>query len=74
MADADARREVELEATKTEVREVRTNLATEIDGVCAQIIKQKLKDYERVVNAFSKFFNEDELNQVLDRKADIELI
>ena len=59
---------------KREVQDFQRNIATEIDGICAEIIKKKLIQYERVANSFAHFFNQDELNQVLDRKADLELI
>lgn len=37
-------------------------------------LETKLKNYERVAKQFSQFFDEDELGQIIDRKADVELI
>jgi spore coat polysaccharide biosynthesis protein SpsF (cytidylyltransferase family) len=42
--------------------------------LCTEITNRKLNQYERVANSFSKFFNQDELSEILDRKADLELI
>jgi len=63
-----------MEKQKREVQDFQRNIATEIDGICGGIIKKKLIQYDRVANSFQHFFNQDELNQVLDRKADLELI
>jgi len=74
LTDNDVRRQEELDKTRGEVHDFQGNIASEIDGICTEIIKKKLNQYERVVTAFSQFFNQDELNQLLDRKADLELI
>ena len=42
--------------------------------MCTEITTKKLEQYDRVAAAFQKFFNQDELGEILDRKADIELI
>jgi hypothetical protein len=33
-------------------------------------IDAKMKDYSRVMHAFKKFFNQDELEKILDTKVD----
>lgn len=49
-------------------------VTSEIDRICCNIIEDKLLKYERVAKSFSKFFEQDELERIIDRKADIELV
>jgi len=49
---------------------MKLQLDTEIDN----LIENKLKQYDRVLAMFGEFFNAEALGQIIDRKADIELI
>ena len=38
------------------------------------ILKEKLTQYDKVVTSFKKFFDQEEIGALIDRKADIELL
>ena len=40
----------------------------------SDFMKNKLMQYEKVVNSFKKFFDQEEIGALIDRKADIELL
>jgi len=52
----------------------RAGVADEIESLCTEITSRQLSQYDRVAKSFQKFFNQDELETILDRKADLELI
>lgn len=41
-----------------------------VDEMVNESIDAKMKDYSRVMHAFKKFFNQDELEKILDTKVD----
>lgn len=43
---------------------------TSVDEMVNDSINEKMKDYNRVMHAFKKFFNQDELEKILDTKVD----
>jgi hypothetical protein len=46
-------------------------LDNKIDNFCKIILNQKMAKYDRIINQFSKFKNENSLQEILDRKADV---
>lgn len=46
-------------------------LDNKIDNFCEIILNQKMAKYDRIINQFSKFKNENSLQEILDRKADV---
>lgn len=42
--------------------------------MCKIVVEEKFHNYEKVYKAFQKFFNSDELDFIISRKADIELV
>ena len=38
------------------------------------MVNKKLSEYDRIAKCFSKFFEQDELQYIIERKADIELV
>lgn len=70
----DQKREVIINQQKSELKAFKDNISQHIDNLCTDITNKKLNSYEKVCNSFQKFFNQDELSEILDRKADLELI
>jgi hypothetical protein len=50
------------------------NLKTSNESFCLDTVTLKLEEYASVVKKFEMFFDQDEVAQLLDRKADIELV
>lgn len=42
--------------------------------MCSDMVELKLMGYDRVAASFSKYFDQDELQYIVERKADIELV
>ena len=45
-----------------------------MSGRCKELMKTSLAKYEAVCNSFSRFFDSDDLNLALERKADIGMV
>jgi hypothetical protein len=56
------------------MKDYKEQMAALIDELCTKITTNKLSQYDRVAKSFTRFFNQDELGQILDKKADLELI
>ena len=54
--------------------QVQTDLKKKIGEICEQTLKFKLVNYEKVYKDFAKFFHEDELQILLDQKADMSML
>lgn len=52
----------------------RADINQQIDVVCTDIINDKLKNYEKVTKSFQKYFCQEDLGSILDRKADLDMI
>ena len=50
------------------------NLNENFKAYCEVALTEKLEKYDSVVKCFSQFFNSDDLNERLSKKADIEKI
>ena len=50
------------------------NMSEEISGAVKKSVQKQMSNYERVLNQFSKFFDQEELNKVLERKADVDFV
>ena len=59
---------------KEEALEFQDTLKDKIRNICKEIITEKLGLYDKITKSFSKFFSSDELDEVISRKADIELL
>lgn len=56
------------------VKTFENNLAQEIDGAVKKGLTKYMVNYEKVLSQFQKFFNQEELQKIIDRKADILLV
>jgi hypothetical protein len=56
------------------VKTFENNMAEEIDQAVKKGLAKYMSNYERVLNQFSKFFDQEELAKVIDRKADVSLV
>lgn len=74
LIEEDKRRAAELHNEMEAFERYRVGVSTEIERLCGDAVDQKLSLYDRVAESFQRFFGQDELQQVLDRKADLELV
>ena len=56
------------------VKNFEDNMAEEIDQSVQKGLAKYMSNYERVLNQFSKFFDQEELAKLIDRKADVSLV
>lgn len=56
------------------VKNFEDNMAEEIDQSVKKFLAKYMSNYERVLNQFSKFFDQEELTKLIERKADISLL
>ena len=45
-----------------------------VSEVCERHLKERLSDYQRVMNSFEKFFSQEDLTKTIERKAEISLV
>lgn len=50
------------------------NMSEEISSAVKKSLTKTMANYERVLNQFSKFFDQEELNKILERKCDIDVV
>lgn len=74
LKENELEREKKAEQTKQHFADFQANIEGEISLICQSVIKQKLIQYEKVAKQFQQFFNTEEIQSIVDRKADIELI
>ena len=60
------------EKYKNDMQQFQLNLKERLSDVCKIVVEERFHNYEKVCKAFQKFFNSDELDYVISRKADIE--
>jgi hypothetical protein len=56
------------------VKNFEDNMAEEINQSVQKGLAKYMSTYERVLNQFSKFFDQEELAKLIDRKADVSLL
>ncbi|CDW78660.1 UNKNOWN [Stylonychia lemnae] len=56
------------------VRMFEVNMSEEISNAVKKALAKAMANYERVLNQFSKFFDQEELNKTLERKVDVEVV
>ena len=70
----DHTREVRIINLQDDVTEFKSEIQNHVEQFCTDTISKKLVQYEKVAKSFQKFFNHEELSEILDNKADLELI
>lgn len=56
------------------VKHFEINMADEVESSVKKGLAKYMTNYERVLNQFSKFFDQEELSKIIDRKADVTLV
>lgn len=56
------------------VRMFEVNMSDEISNAVKKSLQKSMSNYERVLSQFSKFFDQEELNKVLERKVDVDVV
>lgn len=49
-------------------------MSEEISNAVKKSLQKTMSSYERVLAQFSKFFDQEELNKVLERKVDVDIV
>ena len=49
-------------------------MSTEVDQSVKRGLQKYMVNYERVLNQFQKFFDQEELAKIIDRKADVHMV
>eukprot|EP00347_Sterkiella_histriomuscorum_P017210 403350256 len=56
------------------VKMFEVNMSEEISNAVKKSLTKTMANYEKVLNQFQKFFDQEELNKILERKCDIEVV
>jgi galactose-1-phosphate uridylyltransferase len=56
------------------VKNFETNMGIVVDTAVKQGLAKYMVNYERVLNQFQKFFDHEELQKIIDSKADLALV
>jgi len=56
------------------VRMFEINMSEEINNAVKKALQKTMASYEKVLAQFSKFFDQEELNKVLERKVDSDVV
>ena len=62
--------EGEISKNMTHLDKLAEELNSRIQGIIDEKLKRKLNEYDRVAQGFSKFFNQDQLWNIIDSKID----
>lgn len=74
LMEMDNQRHLRAEALRVDMLDITENLQQRIKDSSKEIADEKFKEYDRITKTFSRFFNSDELDRLIDQKADIEMI
>lgn len=64
----------ELLRIERSVQVFETNMSESISRIVTDTLGKTMSRYEKVLSQFSKFFDQEELNSVLERKADVDYV
>lgn len=73
-ADTMDRQQASMKKMEESVKNFETNMAVVIDFSVKQGLAKYMVNYERVLTQFQKFFDQEELQKIIDSKADLAIV